>query len=208
MNVAIVGNTGVGKSTLVNVLKGERIAAVDNNVRPCTTRTMSYDVVEGGTRYRIWDTRGLNEGSEKSAPITGLLRLLGVLPDAEREVRKFLRGRNPSVNFVLLCIDARKIKVEVHWKIYNKIYVDFCERGVKVAVVVMQLGERDIRSSEWKRTCQVTSGGIVDNFPDARWMEAVPRFDELSDPSVKDCRGRILRLISDACRGNRLRGRH
>ena len=200
VHVALVGNTGVGKSTLVNVLKGRKIAEVNNNVRPCTTRTMQHEVVAGDTRYCIWDTRGLNEGSEKAALHTRALKLARIIPDAERELKKFLRGNNPGVNLVLLCIDARKIRVNVHWKIYNKIYADFCEKGLKVAVVVTQMGERDFKSSEWKRTCELTAAGVVDEFPDVKLMEAVPMFDseELDDPSVKDCRGRILRLISNA----------
>jgi len=198
VHVALVGNTGVGKSTLVNVLKGREIAEVNNNVRPCTTRTMKYEVVEGDTTYCIWDTRGLNEGSEKAALATRMLKRARILPDPERELKNFLRGKDPRVNLVLLCIDAKKIRVNVHWKIYNKIYADFCERGLKVAVVVTQMGERDFRSSEWKGKCKLTATGVVEEFPDARMMEAVPQFEELNDPSVEDCRGRILRLISNA----------
>jgi predicted GTPase len=182
----------------VNVLKGNEIAEVNNDVRPCTTRTMQYEVVEGGTRYCIWDTRGLNEGSEKVALPIRVLKFARILPDSERELKSFLRGKNPRVSLVLLCIDAKKIRVNVHWKIYNKIYADFCEKGLKVAVVVTQMGERDFRGLDWKRTCELTATGVVDEFPDAKLMEAVPSFEELDDPSVKDCRDRILRLISNA----------
>lgn len=181
------------------MLKGEEIAEVNNNVIPCTTRTTPYEVVEGDTTYCIWDTRGLNEGSEKAALHTRMLRLARILPDADRELKKFLRGKNPRVNLVLLCIDAKKIRVSLHWKIYNKIYVDFCEKGLKVAVVVTQMGENDFGGSEWKRTCERMATGIVEEFPDAKLVEAVPTFEEFEDPSVKDCRGRILRLISSAC---------
>ena len=197
VHVALAGNTGVGKSTLVNVLKGKEIAEVNNNVRPCTTRTTKYEVVEGGTTYCIWDTRGLNEGSEK-AVLPTLRKFVGILPGPERDLKNLLRGKNPKVSLVLLCIEAKKIRVNVHWKIYNKIYVDFCERGLKVAVVVTQMGEKDFKGSEWKGRCKLTARGVVEEFPDGRLMEAVPQFVELNDPSVEDCRGRILRLISNA----------
>lgn len=199
IHVALVGMTGVGKSTLVNVLKGEEKAEVNNNVRPCTTKAMQYEVVEGGTRYCIWDTRGLNEASEQSAISKRFRRFTRLGPDADRESRKLLRGSNPRVSLVLLCIDAKKIRVKDHWKIYNKIYSDFCERKLKVAVVVMQIGERDFRGSEWKRTCEVTAKGVVEEFPDGGLMEAVPKFEELDDPIVNECKRRILRLISNAC---------
>lgn len=197
MHVALVGTTGVGKSTLVNVLKGKEIAEVNNNVRPCTTRAMQYEVIEGGTKYCIWDTRGLNEASQ-GVP-TRALKFFKILPDADRELKKLLRGNNPRFNLVVLCIDAKKIRVDVHWKLFNLIYADFCQRRLKVAVVATQMGERDFRGAEWKRTCKDTAKGVVEEFPDERLMEAMPKFEELDDPRVKECKSRILTLISNAC---------
>lgn len=201
VHVALVGTTGVGKSTLVNVLKGEEIAEVNNDVRPCTSHAMQYEVVEGGTKYCIWDTRGLNEASE--AILTRALKFCRLIPDADRELKKLLRGDDPRFNLVLLCVDAKKIRVHVHWKIYNLIYADFCERKLKVAVVATQMGERlglgDFRGPGWKRTCKETARGVAEEFPDERLMEAVPNFDELDDPNVKECKSRILALISNAC---------
>ena len=117
MHVALVGMTGVGKSTLVNVLKGEEVAKADNNVKPCTTQAMKYELVERGIEYRIWDTRGLNEASEGA--LVRLGKFCRILPDADRELKKLLRGNDPRFNLVLLCIDAKKIRVNVHWKVYN-----------------------------------------------------------------------------------------
>ncbi|KAF8554582.1 hypothetical protein OG21DRAFT_1508705 [Imleria badia] len=108
LHVAVVGNTGVGKSTLVNVLKGKEIAKVDNNVIPCTARTTPYEMEVGRTKYCIWDTRGLNEGSEKAAFFVRWLRRTGILPDADRELKRFLRGRNPSIDLVLLLISVKR----------------------------------------------------------------------------------------------------
>lgn len=198
INVALVGVTGVGKSTLVNVLKGEKKAEESNNVRPCTTRSTPYEVVEGDTRYCVWDTRGLNEASEQTGISTRLRRF--IIPDAEDKVKKLLHGSNPKVNLVLLCIDAKKIRAKDNWKIYDKIYSDFCKKRLKVAVVVMQIGERDFGGSEWKRVCAVTATQVVEEFPDAGLMEAVPIFENLSDPIVNECKSRILGLISNACR--------
>ncbi|KAG6374364.1 hypothetical protein JVT61DRAFT_4398 [Boletus reticuloceps] len=110
LHVAIVGNTGVGKSTLVNVLKGDEIAEVNNDVKPCTTRKKEYEVVDGNTTYHIWDTRGLNEASEKEVLPIRILKFARILPDADRELKRFLRGREPSVDLVLLCIDAKKTR--------------------------------------------------------------------------------------------------
>ncbi|KAG9315023.1 P-loop containing nucleoside triphosphate hydrolase protein [Chiua virens] len=197
MHVALVGKTGVGKSTLVNVLKGEQVAEVNNNVRPCTTQPMSYEVVEGDARYCIWDTRGLEEASEQSG-ISRMLKLARMVPDAERGLKNFLCGDNPRIDLVLLCIDAKKIRVNIHWKIYNKIYTDLCEKRLRVAIVVTHMCERDFGG--WKTTCEVAARGVVDEFPTASLMEAVPMFEGPGDPRVEECKRRIMGLISSACR--------
>lgn len=197
-HIALVGITGVGKSTLVNVLQGNEVAEVNNNVRPCTTRAMKYELVEGGTRYCIWDTRGLSEASEPEAIQKRMLKFCRIIPDAERELKNLLLGGNPRFNLVLLCVDAKKIRVPVHWKLYNLIYAEFCKRRLKVAVVVTQLGEPDPRGSEWKRICENAAKGVVEQFPDRTLMEAVPKFEELDEPEVTECKKRILTLITNA----------
>lgn len=177
---------------------GREVTEVNNNVKPCTTRTKDHYVVDGGTTYCVLDTRGLNEGSERAPLVIRMLKLAGILPDAEREVKKLLRRRSPGVDLVLLCIGAEKIRRNIAWKIYNKVYVDLCDRGLKVAVVVTQMGETDF-NSEWRETCKRAAMGVVEKFPDARLMEAVPMFEKLNDRRVRECRGKILKLISEAC---------
>ncbi|KAF9223728.1 hypothetical protein BS17DRAFT_671025, partial [Gyrodon lividus] len=84
-NVALAGATGVGKSTLVNILKGSMVAKANYESGPCTTKATRYEVVEAGTTYCIHDTRGLNEASVQGAiSFQSFLKFLRILPDAER----------------------------------------------------------------------------------------------------------------------------
>lgn len=195
-HVALVGVTGVGKSTLVNVLSDSNRAQVTNDVKPCTARPDRYDIVQEGVKYCLWDTRGLNEAWEQEAtgPIARFLRLLRVLPDADQELRKFLRGKDPKINLILFCIEAEKIQVDAQWKNYNKIYVKFCRRKIKVAVVVTRM-DQSTRNMDWRRTCEGMARDVVGEIPDARMLEAVPTFERLED--ARDSRSKILRLISN-----------
>ena len=57
LNLQIIGKTGVGKSTLVNAIFGEKVAEVKKG-EPCTMETKCYE----SERYnfiRIYDTRGI-----------------------------------------------------------------------------------------------------------------------------------------------------
>lgn len=196
-HVALVGVTGVGKSTLVNVLTGSNRAKVTNDAKPCTDQPDRYDTEQEGVGYSLWDTRGFNEAWEREAagPITRFLKLLRVLPDADQELRRFLRGKDPKITLILFCIEAEKIGIDVQWKNYDKIYAKFCRRKIKVAVVVTRMDIRDTRNTNWRRTCESMAKDVVGEVPDARMVEVVPAFERLED--TRDCRNKILRLISD-----------
>ncbi|KAF8554584.1 hypothetical protein OG21DRAFT_1439953 [Imleria badia] len=196
-HVAIVGLTGVGKSTLVNVLTGSNHANVTNDVKPCTAQAVRYDIELEGVRYTLWDTRGLNEASEQGAtgPIARFLSFLRGTPDADQELRKFLRGKNPKISLILFCIEAEKIRVDAQWKHYDKIYVKFCKRRTKVAVVVTRMDGNTKRTTEWRTTCEDMAKEVVGESLDARLFEAVPAFERVDDTG--DCRSKIFRLISN-----------
>lgn len=65
LDVLLVGATGVGKSSTLNALFGEKIAAVGEGVDPETMLIEHYEVNEV---LRIWDSPGLGDGmaSDKS----------------------------------------------------------------------------------------------------------------------------------------------
>lgn len=59
LDLALVGATGVGKSSTINCLFGSSAATVGNGVEPETKVISSYDVSE---YFRIHDTAGLGDG--------------------------------------------------------------------------------------------------------------------------------------------------
>lgn len=62
--IAIVGRANVGKSSLLNVLVGEKIAIVSD--KPQTTRTRITGVLtEGNTQYVFMDTPGMHKAKTK-----------------------------------------------------------------------------------------------------------------------------------------------
>ncbi|KDQ58180.1 hypothetical protein JAAARDRAFT_259608 [Jaapia argillacea MUCL 33604] len=65
-NVVVFGETGVGKSAVINLVLGKRVAKTSNGTRGCTFRSNSYDEKSIGPSFRVHDTAGLNEGSEGS----------------------------------------------------------------------------------------------------------------------------------------------
>jgi len=196
IHVAFIGETGAGKSSIVNLLTGKEIAQVNNDREPCTIKAAAeYKVVKADTIYHIWDTRGLNLGKEPGkVSFARMGQKLGFIHNAESELKKLLHDQTPDL--VLLCIDARKISISDHWSMYGDIFASLRKR-MKVAVVVTRL--EDLQGSAWKERYEAMARGVFWEFPGASMIEGVPKFEELDDQDLKDCRDRILTLISKSC---------
>jgi len=200
-HVALVGVTGVGKSTLVNVLVDSYHAKVNNDAEPCTTERESYNTEFGGTRFTLWDTRGLNEPREKevTSPLARFRRIFRMRPSEDRELQTFLRGNNPAINIVLFCIEAKDIRGRSQWKSYGKVYKKFCKKKVKIVVVVTKLDEKT-HGIDWKNTCMLKAREVARGSPGSEGsIEAVPELHQKPE-DMRDCQCRddILRLLSSS----------
>ncbi|KAG2140452.1 P-loop containing nucleoside triphosphate hydrolase protein [Suillus cothurnatus] len=100
-NVVLYGESGVGKSSLINLIMGCDAAKTSPDALACTTTHAPYDVTIDGQCFRLWDTAGLNEGSEGTVPAVM----------AERNLTTFLRCLNqedwcPS-SYILFIHDSK-----------------------------------------------------------------------------------------------------
>ncbi|KAG1742211.1 P-loop containing nucleoside triphosphate hydrolase protein [Suillus lakei] len=75
-NVVLLGESGVGKSSLINLIMGRDVAETSPDALSCTTTHASYDVTISGQCFRLWDTAGLNEGSEGRVPAAAAAKRL------------------------------------------------------------------------------------------------------------------------------------
>ena len=63
LNILVTGKTGVGKSRLVNALVGRRVAEEGRTKDLCTIGVNPYSVVIEGIEVFVWDSRGLQDGT-------------------------------------------------------------------------------------------------------------------------------------------------
>ena len=125
--VTIVGRPNVGKSSLLNALVGEKIAAVSN--KPQTTRTKITGVVtKGETQYVFMDTPGMHKAKNKlsehmieainetAADVDIIMLVVDAAKkpnDAERSLAVDSGGKNAKKILILNKIDLIEDKQEL-----------------------------------------------------------------------------------------------
>jgi hypothetical protein len=96
-NIIVFGQSGSGKSSLINMLARKDVATVSGNSIGCTPSAQAYDISPDSDNriYRFWDTPGLNEGDEGNVPAR----------DAIDELRRVIEGhRLPTINLAIYCV--------------------------------------------------------------------------------------------------------
>lgn len=140
LNVVVFGETGAGKSSIINLIAGSELAAVSSTSAGCTVCSQSYLVSLGeGHQFRIWDTAGLGEGDNKQS-IRKLVELVGALTDGISLIIYCIRGTIPFR-------DALKTNFDLSW-------ATICEKRVPIVAVVTGLEHRRPMESWWKENLE------------------------------------------------------
>ena len=63
LSIFVSGRTGGGKSTLVNLLLGEKVADEGAEPDPTTAEVTPYNRRVSGVRVKVWDSPGLQDGT-------------------------------------------------------------------------------------------------------------------------------------------------
>jgi len=139
-NIVVFGQTGVGKSSLINMLAGSAVAKAGNGAGGCTTSNRSYDISHKNANghsdsYTFWDTAGLNEGQEGNVPKDALPNLLKIVTEH-------------GVDLAIYCIrgrlgDITRINYDLFWGI-------ICKKGVPIVLVVTGLEAEQDMDKWWK----------------------------------------------------------
>lgn len=170
INVILFGETGVGKSSVVNLIAGRPVAEVSLDVEGCTMHSKEYKFDVGSMRISIWDTSGLEE------PEMGVH---GYIPAVEKAwlLIKQLREAG-GVDLLLFCIRGNRITMTTQSN-YRLFYEVLCGQQVPIALVITHL-EREVDMEDWwdRNNKSIEKYGIkcaghacVTGIPDTRGQE-------------------------------------
>ncbi|KIJ61878.1 hypothetical protein HYDPIDRAFT_158845 [Hydnomerulius pinastri MD-312] len=139
-NIVIFGESGVGKSSVINLITGGPLAKTSNDALGCTFRHDRHEVTLKGTKYCLWDTAGLDEGTEGTVPAA----------QAESNLKEFFRqmSRSGGISLLIYCIRPARVKKAL-LRNYEIFYAAICRKKVPLALVVTGLEDQAPSMESW-----------------------------------------------------------
>ncbi|KAI5991123.1 P-loop containing nucleoside triphosphate hydrolase protein [Pisolithus albus] len=139
VNVLLFGQTGVGKSSVVNLIAGRNVAQVSPDAEGCTMSSTEYRFVVGAHHFRIWDTIGLEE------PMVEMNTYFNAIMKALQLIRRVAAAG--GINLLLFCMPGRRVTRTIQSN-YRLFYEMLCEGKVPIGLVITYL-EREKDMEDW-----------------------------------------------------------
>ncbi|KAF7982831.1 hypothetical protein HWV62_25784 [Athelia sp. TMB] len=138
-NVIVFGQSGAGKSSLINMIAQKDIAKTSADTTGCTPDTCGYVMpLPNGILATICDTAGLNENSEGSVPA------VIAIADIFKLMHSF---GSDGLSLLIFCMRGR-----IHASMVRNYNVvrSFCKGKVPIALVVTGLENEQDRGRWWE----------------------------------------------------------
>ncbi|KAG2088664.1 P-loop containing nucleoside triphosphate hydrolase protein [Suillus discolor] len=145
-NIVIYGQSGAGKSSLINLITKKQVARTSPDAEGCTRQTTvyGYDVVtENRTlKVQLFDTAGLDEGAQGTVPN----------PQAEHALKRLFQT-HMKIHIIVYCVQGVKNAPALR---RNYDLLSRFKRNVPVVLVVTGLEDREPEMEEWWKRNQAS----------------------------------------------------
>ncbi|KAG1815223.1 P-loop containing nucleoside triphosphate hydrolase protein [Suillus subaureus] len=142
-NVVIFGESGAGKSSLVNLIAGKDVAATSSDTAGCTTGTSVHEILirNETLKVKLFDTAGLDEDPQGAVPDKEARRILKKLVHALME--------QGDIHLIIYCVRSERV-IRTLRRNYEFIHSQV-KRKVPIVLVVTSLESYKQDMEEWWR---------------------------------------------------------
>ncbi|KIJ13932.1 hypothetical protein PAXINDRAFT_116620 [Paxillus involutus ATCC 200175] len=145
LNVILFGETGVGKSSVINLIAGQKVADVSPDLRGCTLSSTHYTFPIEGQEFHIWDTVGLEEAG---------LGVDGYLDAIEKSLKLIQQlSAQGGVDLLLFCMRGGRLTATTRSN-YRLFYEALCGSQVPIALVITHLEGEVVMENWWTRNVE------------------------------------------------------
>jgi len=136
-NVVFFGETGVGKSSLINMLAGSNVAQTSSKATGCTLESRGYPVKISKSLFYLVDTAGLEEGDQGRVPKSdAIVQLYTLLKQMEDGVSLLVFVMRPKIT------DG----VVNNWRLFQEV---ICKYQVPAVVIITGLENEEDMDDWW-----------------------------------------------------------
>ena len=198
-NIVLFGEAGVGKSSIINLIAGEKKAETSSKVEACTLHSTEYRLTMETSCLRIFDTAGLNCKKIKEQEYLDTTKEVTELIDALKRVG--------GVDLLLFCMRGGRI-LENQESNYQLFYELLCKKKVPVAILVTHLENKTVMEDWWEINKNTLAGyGIeckahacITAISDEDVPEAAP---DIYKPKLKESRESVLKILQGINTGDK-----
>lgn len=136
----LFGESGVGKSSVINLVLGENVTDVSGGVKSCTMDSCSYKIDTGRHKFLVWDTVGFN-GMHIEHSVCGQ-----AMENAVRLIRDL--HKQGGVDLLVFCKKEGRL-LESELNIFRLFREFLCEGQIPVAFVITHLEFQNPMEKWW-----------------------------------------------------------
>jgi GTP-binding protein EngB required for normal cell division len=140
-NVVIFGESGSGKSSVINAIAQQTVSVISGDAAGCTFRYQSHSVEISGQTFVLFDTAGLDEAT------------VGTVPAAKAEedlknLLRALRGTSDGISLLIYCVRSMRVH-RAQTRNYHIFYSAICRKKVPIVVVITGLENQEPTMDSW-----------------------------------------------------------
>ncbi|KIK42926.1 hypothetical protein CY34DRAFT_82744, partial [Suillus luteus UH-Slu-Lm8-n1] len=138
-SIVLFGDTGSGKSSLINLIAGKEVACTSPDTQRCTMHWQEYNIDFGDTSYTVFDTVGLE------APEPGMKEYLEFVDSAYQLIKRL--DKQGGIDLLLFCVRAGRVTATLQNN--YKLFHDFLgDNKIPIVLAITNL-EREKRMEDW-----------------------------------------------------------